>query len=59
MKLKVSITINPFPCSGGDAGIFLRANPHQLRLQVALAAIQLGEDVVLRCTTEIMQQVAT
>lgn len=59
VELKAFITINPFPRSGCDAGLFLRANPHELGLQVGLATIELGEDVVLGCATEIVQQIAT
>jgi hypothetical protein len=35
------ITINPFPGSRSDAGLFVRTNPHQLCLEIGFAAIEL------------------
>lgn len=49
------ITINPFPRSGGDAGFFLRADPHELSLQIGLPPVELGVNVVLCCASEVMQ----
>lgn len=39
---KSELTINPFPRPGSQAGLLLRSNPHELRLQGGLAALQFG-----------------
>lgn len=51
------ITINPFPGARGDAGLFLRTHPDELRLQIAFPPVQLCQYVVLCGPAEIMQQI--
>lgn len=51
-------TVDPSPGAGHDAGVLLGADPHELRLEVLLAALQLGQQEEVPRAGQAVHQVA-